>query len=67
MKTYLQAVNQKRQTAHVTLELPHYIETAFEHSWYCRLLSQVQEIVFCKMRCISHNQLFSLNCSGTVL
>ncbi len=32
-----------------------------------RLLSQVQEIVFCKMRCISHYQLFSLNCSGTVL
>ncbi len=30
---YLQAVSQKRQTVLVKLELPHFIETAFVHSW----------------------------------
>ncbi len=30
MKTYLQAVSQKRQTVLANLELPHFIETAFE-------------------------------------
>ncbi len=33
-KTYLQAVSQKRQTVLAKLELPHFIETAFEHSWW---------------------------------
>ncbi len=32
-KTYLQAVSQKGQTVLAKLELPHFIETAFEHSW----------------------------------
>ncbi len=50
MKTYLQAVSQKRQTVLAKLELPHFIETAFVHSYHCRLLSKVQEIVLRKMR-----------------
>ncbi len=29
MKSYLQAVSQKRQTVLTKLELPHFIETAF--------------------------------------
>ncbi len=33
MKTYLQAVSQKCQTVLAKLELPHFIETAIEHSW----------------------------------
>ncbi len=33
-KTYLQAVSQKRQTVLAKLELPHFIETAFMHSWH---------------------------------
>ncbi len=32
MKTYLQAVSQKRQTVLATLELLHFIETALVHS-----------------------------------
>ncbi len=32
-KTYLQAVSQKRQTVLAKLELPHFKETAFVHSW----------------------------------
>ncbi len=55
MKTYLQAVSQKRQTVLAKLELPHFIETAFVHSWYCRLLFQVQEIVLHKMHCTHSN------------
>ncbi len=35
----------------VTLELPHFIETAFVHSLHCRLLSQVQETILRKMHC----------------
>ncbi len=50
MKTYLQAVSQKRQTVLVKLELPDFIETVFVHRWCCRLLFQVQETVLCKMR-----------------
>ncbi len=53
MKTYLQAVSQKRQT--VLANLPHFTETVFVHSGYCRLLFQVQEIVLCKMRCTHSN------------
>ncbi len=53
MKTDLQAVSQKRQT--VLANLPHFTETAFVHSGYCRLLFQVQEIVLCKMRCTHSN------------
>ncbi len=49
MKTYLQAVSHKRQTVLAKLELPHILETAFVLSWYCRLLSQLQEIVIHKM------------------
>ncbi len=30
---YLQAVSQKHQTVLAKLELPHFIETAFMHSW----------------------------------
>ncbi len=41
MKTYLQAVSQKRQTVLVKLELPHFIETVFVHRWCCRLLFHV--------------------------
>ncbi len=33
MKTYLQIVSQKRQKVLAKLELPHFIETAFVHSW----------------------------------
>ncbi len=55
MKTYLQAVSQKRQTVLAKLELSHFIETAFVHSYHCRLLSKVQEIVLHKMCCIHSN------------
>ncbi len=48
-------VSHKHQTGLAKLELPHFIETAFAHSWHCRLLSQVQEIVLCKMRCTHSN------------
>ncbi len=63
-KTYLQAVSQKRQTVLAKLLLPHFIETAFVHSWHCRLFSQVQEIVL--VNCAAHTLIFGLNCSGTV-
>ncbi len=53
MKTYLQAASHKRQTVLAKLELPHFLETAFVLSWYCRLLSQLQEIVIRKM----HNKM----------
>ncbi len=60
MKTYLQAVSQKRQTVLAKLELSHFIETAFvhstaQHSNHCRLLFQAQEIVLCKMCCTHSN------------
>ncbi len=45
----------KHQTVLATLELPHFIETDFEHSWHCRLLFQVQETVLRKMRCTHSN------------
>ncbi len=42
MKTYLQVVSQKHQTALAKLELPHFIETVFVHSWQAtpRILKQ---------------------------
>ncbi len=53
-ETYLQAVSQKHQTLLAKLELLHFIETVFEHSWQATL-SQIQEIVLCKMRCTHSN------------
>ncbi len=63
-KTYLQAVCQTHQTVLAKLELPHFIETAFVHSYHCRLLSQVQETVLRKLRCTHSNILVELfwNC-----
>ncbi len=49
-KSYLQAVSQKRQIVLEKLELPHFIETVFVHSWHCKLLFQVQETVLRNMR-----------------
>ncbi len=42
-------MSQNRQTVLAKLELAHFIETAFVHSWHCKLLFQVQEIVLRKM------------------
>ncbi len=52
-KTYLQAVSQKRQTVLAKLELPHFIETAFEQQ--LAGYSQVQELVLLKLRCTHSN------------
>ncbi len=52
-KTYLQAVSQKRQTVLAKLELPHFIETAFEQQ--LAGYSQVQELVLLKLRCTNSN------------
>ncbi len=49
MKSYLQAVSQKRHTFLAKLELPHFIETAFVHSWHRRLLFQAPETILRKM------------------
>ncbi len=56
-------MSQKHQTDLAKLELPHLetIETAFVHSWNCRLLSQVQEIVLHKMRCTHSKAMFTLS------
>ncbi len=57
----------KHQTVLATLELPHFIETDFEHSWHCRLtlLFQVQKQSYVK--CAAHTLNVGLNCSVTVL
>ncbi len=56
MKTYLQAVSQKRQTvlAKLELEAPLY-RNSLSASQHCRLLFQVQEIVLHKMCCTHSN------------
>ncbi len=54
-ETYLQAVSKKHPAVLAKLELPHFIETASVHSWHCRILCQVQEIVLHKMGCTHSN------------
>ncbi len=48
-------MRKKHQTVLAKLELPHFIETAYVHSWYCRLFFQVQETVLHKMCCTHSN------------
>ncbi len=62
-KTYLQAVSQKRQTVLAKLELPHFIKTAFVHSWQATPRFRIQSSV----KCADCTLIFGLNCSGTVL
>ncbi len=54
-ETYLQAVSQKRQTVLAKLELPHFMETAFEQASIVGYSCQVQEIVLRKMCCTHSN------------
>ncbi len=56
-------VSQKHQTVLAKLELPHFIETAFVHSWQATPRFRKQSSV----KCAAHTLIFGLNCSGTVL